>query len=135
MVTGGSGADRAGGAGHTKARGDAAEDRALAWLLARGLELVQRNYRVARGPSARGGEIDLVMRDRDGTLVFVEVRARADGDHGGAAASVTPVKRQRLVRAARHYLMGLATLPPCRFDVLALEGDAVEWLVAAFDAG
>ena len=37
----------------------------------------ERNYRVARGPRARGGEIDLILRERDGTLVFVEVRARA----------------------------------------------------------
>jgi putative endonuclease len=135
MVTEGSGAERAGNAGDTKTRGDAAEDRALALLLARGLELVQRNYRVARGPSARGGEIDLVMRDSDGTLVFVEVRARAAGEHGGAAASVGPAKRQRLVWAARHYLLGLASLPPCRFDVVAIDGETVEWLVAAFDEG
>jgi putative endonuclease len=100
----------------------------------RGLELVQRNYRLARGPSARGGEIDLVMRDADGTLVFVEVRARTQGEHGGAAASVTPAKRRRLVRVAQQYLMGLSCLPPCRFDVLAIDGDAVEWLVAAFGA-
>lgn len=120
--------------GNTKARGDAAETRALAWLQARGLVLVQRNYRVARGPSARGGEIDLVMRDRDGTLVFVEVRQRASRSHGGAAASVTGLKQQRLVRAAQHYLLRFAAPPPCRFDVLALEGDAVEWLQAAFDA-
>jgi putative endonuclease len=120
---------------NTKTRGDAAEDRALAWLQAQGLELVHRNYRVAGGPSARGGEIDLVMRDRDGTLVFVEVRTRAGDDHGGAAASVSPAKRRRLVRTAQHYLMGLQNLPPCRFDVLAIDGDAVEWLVAAFDEG
>jgi putative endonuclease len=135
MVTGSSGAERAGRAVNTKTRGDAAEDRALAWLQAQGLELVHRNYRVARGPSAHGGEIDLVMRDPDGTLVFVEVRARAGEDHGGAAASVSPAKRRRLVRTAQHYLMGLQSLPPCRFDVLAIDGDAVEWLVAAFDAG
>jgi putative endonuclease len=125
---------RQGGAGSTKARGDAAEDRALAWLLARGLVLVERNYRVARGPRLRGGEIDLVMRDRDGTLVFVEVRARTDAGHGGAAASVTSTKRRRLVRAAHHYLQGLASPPPCRFDVLALDGDRIDWLQAAFDA-
>ena len=125
---------RAPGAGSTKARGDAAEDRALAWLQARGLVLVQRNYRLAGGPRARGGEIDLVMRERDGTLVFVEVRARAGGSHGGAAASVGGVKQQRLIRAARHYLLGLAVLPPCRFDVLALDGDRIDWLQAAFDA-
>ncbi|MEP7102515.1 MAG: YraN family protein, partial [Burkholderiales bacterium] len=53
----------------TKESGDAGEARALAHLLAQGLTLVQRNYRVARGPNARGGEIDLILRERDGTLV------------------------------------------------------------------
>ncbi len=53
-----------------KATGDSAESLALAWLQARGLVLVQRNDRVARGPGARGGEIDLILRDHDGTLVF-----------------------------------------------------------------
>jgi putative endonuclease len=118
----------------TKARGDAAESRALAWLQARGLQLVERNYRVARGPSARGGEIDLVMRDGDGTLVFVEVRQRAGRGHGGAAASVTATKQRRLVHAAQHYLLRFASPPPCRFDVLAVDGDGIEWLQAAFDA-
>ena len=130
MVTRRSGVDST-----TKARGDAAEDLALAWLQARGLVLVQRNYRLARGPFSRGGEIDLILRDRDGTLVFVEVRARADTAHGGAAASVTTAKRRRLIHAARHYLMRLPTNPPCRFDVVAIDNGRVEWLPAAFDAG
>ena len=94
-----------------------------------------RNYRVARGPSARGGEIDLILRDRDGTLVFVEVRARSAGSHGGAAATVSPAKRRSLVWAAQHYLMQLSRLPPCRFDVVAIDGDELQWIVAAFDAG
>jgi putative endonuclease len=75
------------------------------------------------------------MRGADGTLVFVEVRQRAGRSHGGAAASVTATKQQRVVRAAQHYLLRLATPPPCRFDVLAIEGDHIEWLQAAFDAG
>ena len=68
----------------TKQAGDAAEDRALAYLIGRGLALVARNYRT---PHRGGGEIDLVMRDVD-TLVFVEVRKRAGRGFGGAAASV-----------------------------------------------
>ena len=118
----------------TKALGDAGEARALAHLMGHGLTLVQRNYRVAAGPSARGGEVDLILRDRDGTLVFVEVRARASATQGGAAASVTHAKRRKLVFAARHYLTRLATVPPCRFDVVAIDGDRLEWLRAAFDA-
>ena len=118
----------------TKALGDAAEARALAHLTRAGLVLVQRNYRVARGPRAKGGEVDLVMRERDGTLVFVEVRARRDERFGGAAASIGATKRQRLVLAATHFLRTQARPPPCRFDVVAVDGDRVEWLRAAFDA-
>ncbi len=108
---------------------------ALRHLQRQGLTLVTRNYRVARGPRARGGEGDLIVRDADGTLVFVEVRARARGDHGGAAASVTARKRRALILAAEQYLSALATPPPCRFDVVAIDGDRVDWLRAAFDAG
>ncbi len=118
----------------TKAVGDVGEARALAHLLAHGLVLVQRNYRVARGPGARGGEIDLVMRDRDGTLVFVEVRARRSAGFGGAAATVGLTKQRSLVFAARCFLRTLATPPACRFDVVAIDGDHVQWLQAAFDA-
>ncbi|WP_349742561.1 YraN family protein [Roseateles cavernae] len=121
--------------GSPKKSGDAAEDRALQHLQQQGLRLQERNYRVAAGPSARAGEVDLILRDRDGTLVFVEVRARAGFSHGGAAASVTPTKQRRLIYAARRYLMRYASPPPCRFDVVALDGEAIEWLQAAFDAG
>jgi len=119
----------------TKARGDEAEQQALDYLLRQGLALVQRNYRVARGPNARGGEVDLILRARDGTLVFVEVRARRSAAHGGAGASVGAAKQRSLLLAARFYLSRLATPPPCRFDVVAIEGGRIEWLQAAFDAG
>ena len=116
----------------TKQRGDAGESRALAHLQAAGLRLVSRNYRT---PGRGGGEIDLIMRDRDGTVVFVEVRQRASGSHGGAGASISPFKQRRIVFAARHYLMRLGHEPPCRFDVVLLDAGQVQWLRAAFDAG
>ena len=119
----------------TKTAGDAAEDAALAHLQRAGLRLLERNYRVAAGPSRRAGEVDLILLDRDGTLVFVEVRARADASHGGSAASVTTRKQQRLIYAAQHYLLRHASPPPCRFDVVALDGAELTWLQAAFDAG
>lgn len=119
----------------TKARGDEGEARALAHLLRAGLRLEQRNYRVARGPGARAGEIDLVLRERDGTLVFVEVRRRGTGSRGGAAASVSALKQQRLIYAAQHYLLRYGSAPPpCRFDVVAIDGERIDWLRAAFDA-
>ena len=123
----------------TKAVGDAAEDAALAHLQAAGLRLVARNFRT---PGRGGGEIDLIMRERDGTLVFVEVRQRKSASHGGAAASVGAIKQRRIIFAARHYLMRLASTPPCRFDVVVVQGDAnghealpsLDWIRAAFDA-
>ncbi|MBP0631941.1 MULTISPECIES: YraN family protein [unclassified Cupriavidus] len=110
-----------------QARGMRAEDRALAHLRRQGLQPVVRNYR------CKGGEIDLVMRAPDGTLVFVEVRQRSGRGFGGAAASVTPAKQRRVLLAAAHYLATLAQLPPCRFDVVALEPGRLEWLQHAFD--
>ncbi|NBW51043.1 MAG: YraN family protein [Betaproteobacteria bacterium] len=115
----------------TKQVGDAAEEQALGFLQAKGLQFVARNYRT---PGRGGGEIDLILRDKDGTLVFVEVRKRNRTDHGGAAASIGHVKQRRIIFAARHYLLTLRTMPPCRFDVVVIDGDAVEWLRAAFDA-
>ena len=116
----------------SKKIGDAAEDEALQYLQDRGLRLQTRNYRT---PGRGGGEIDLVMRAADGTLVFVEVRKRLSTHHGGAAASVGWVKQKRIVRAAQHYLLSVARLPPCRFDVVEIDNDGVHWLPGAFDAG
>lgn len=118
----------------TKSRGDEAEGRALAYLEAQGLVLITRNYRVARGPSVHGAEVDLIMRDPEGTLVFVEVRQRSGAEHGGAAASIGRGKQRRCIRGAQHYLMTLNPWPPCRFDVVAIDGEALQWLPAAFDA-
>ena len=111
----------------TTQAGAQGEDRALAYLLRQGLALVVRNYR------CKGGEIDLVMRAPDGTLAFVEVRQRSGRAFGGAAASVTPAKQRRVLRAAMHYLGTLDHTPPCRFDVVALEPGRLDWLRHAFD--
>jgi putative endonuclease len=112
--------------------GRQAETLAARHLEARGLRILARNFR------CRGGEIDLVCADGP-TLVFVEVRLRRNADYGGAGASITPRKQQRLILAARHYLAAHdAATRPCRFDCVLLDGlrgDAVEWLRDAFAAG
>ena len=122
----------------TKRRGDAAESVALAHLVKAGLQLLDSNYRT---PGRGGGELDLVMRAPDGTLVFVEVRQRSGQSYGGAGASISGVKQQRIIFAARYYLMRFARPPPCRFDVVLVRGGlgtgagaSIEWLRAAFDA-
>jgi putative endonuclease len=114
-----------------KDAGRAAEDAALRYLERRGLTLIVRNYRCS------GGEIDLVMLD-GATLVLVEVRYRASARFGGAAASITWRKQQRIARAAQHLLLVRPQLRarPARFDVVAIAatGDApqVNWITNAF---
>lgn len=78
--------------------------------------------------------MDLILRDADGTLVFVEVRSRKMAGFGGAAASISQTKRRSLILAAQHFLRGYGSLPPCRFDVVAIEGESIQWLKGAFDA-
>lgn len=110
-------------------RGKDAEARAARYLEGCGLHIVERNYR------SRYGEIDLIARDGV-TLVFVEVRARSSNAFGGAAASITAAKRQKLTRTALHYLAGAGRTPQCRFDAVLLAGDdgPVEWIRDAFGA-
>lgn len=107
--------------------GQQGEDDALIYLQQRGLALIERNFR------CKGGEIDLLMQDKK-TLVFIEVRKRADKEYGGAAASVTSAKQQRLIAAAQYYLQRYTMPPPCRFDVIAIDGNHISWLKNAIDA-
>lgn len=111
----------------TQRAGAAAEDRALQHLRQAGLRLVARNVR------CKAGELDLVMVQGP-VLVFVEVRARTDARYGGASASVDAAKQRRLVQAAGQFLQTRwrGAMPACRFDVVALEGEALVWLPGAF---
>ena len=96
-------------------RGRRAERRARLFLQSRGLRTVARNYR------CRGGEIDLVMRDRN-QLVFVEVRCRASQSFVAPEETVNAAKQSRLRHAAAMFLSRHRRYRalPCRFDVLAL---------------
>lgn len=114
--------------------GRESESLAAAFLESRGLEIVGRNFR------RRSGEIDLIARE-GGILCLIEVRARMTMAFGGAAASVGPAKRRRLIRAA-HLLLAAHSAwrsLPVRFDVVLIQGrgpDAsIEWIRHAFSAG
>lgn len=112
-------------------RGQQAEDLALAYLQGHGLRLLERNYRT---PGRGGGEIDLILRDPEGTVVFVEVRSRANIRFGGAGASIGTIKQRRIVLAAQYWLLQNGAHTPCRFDVVLLDAMQPQWLQAAFDA-
>jgi putative endonuclease len=110
-----------------QAAGGAAEEAAARFLERNGLAIVARNYRT------RMGEIDLVARE-GATLVFVEVRMRSCDRFGGGAESIGWRKRSRIEAAARHYLSRLRREPPCRFDVVTLDGGTPVWIKGAFEA-
>jgi putative endonuclease len=120
-----------------RARGAGVEALAQRELAAAGLRPLAANV------AFRGGELDLVMldRDRDGdVVVFVEVRYRGDARHGGGAESIDFGKRRRLERAALLFLhrRGLDDAH-CRFDVVEADGAAdaprLHWIRDAFRAG
>jgi putative endonuclease len=85
-------------------------------------ELASRGYRiVARRYRTRHGEIDIVAED-GATVVIVEVRARATGEFGSAAESVTAAKMRRVAAMAVDYLARHhVTDRPCRFEVVAVD--------------
>ena len=109
--------------------GSLAEEEAKKYLLSQGLRFVASNYR------SRLGEIDLIMLEKN-TLVFIEVRARKSNAFGGASASVTKSKKQKIMKTASHYLLinHFKESKPIRFDVMALEGQPpqIRWIQNAF---
>lgn len=101
----------------TREKGNEAEELAGAFLRRQRFVVVERNF------VCRAGEIDIVARDGE-TLVFVEVRSRADGSFLDPILSVTPDKMEKIVRAAEWYLQARRVPPstPCRFDVVGITG-------------
>jgi putative endonuclease len=115
---------------NTRAIGASAEDSAVDYLTAAGYEILDRNFRL------RMGEIDCIARDRDGTLVFVEVKSAQHGSCGHPFSWVTPRKQRTLAKVARCYLARLGPKPgPCRFDVIAIMNHKVDHLKNAFLVG
>lgn len=90
------------------------EQLAVEHLLARGYDLVARNWR-----AGRLGEVDVIARDHD-CLVFVEVRTRQSTRYGSAEESVTPAKQARLAALAAAYCAAADWQGPVRVDVLAI---------------
>lgn len=124
----------------TRTRGRASEDLAASYLESRGLVVCARNVTLA------GAELDLVARLADDdeappTIVFVEVRSRANDKSGHPLETIGPLKRRRLIRAATAWLVqeNLWERVVVRFDVVAIvlghddEAPEITWIAGAFD--
>lgn len=112
----------------TGALGRHAEDAAFRYLVDKGLQPVTRNFR------RRGGEIDIIMLDRD-TLVFIEVRYRRSGVFEQPGLTVDARKQRKLVRTAALFATARGHLSNrvMRFDVVAIEDDKpIRWIRDAF---
>lgn len=107
-------------------RGNLAEDQALEFLEAQGLILVFRNF------LCKAGEIDLILRDQT-TVIFVEVRYRADTSRGTGADTVTRSKMTKIINSARYFLMQNPAYVKldCRFDVISISA-SLDWIQNAF---
>ena len=104
------------------------EDLAATYLERRGIRIIMRNFR------CRSGEIDLIGTDEDGTVVFAEVKYRTTGSKGAPEEAVTVSKRRTIIKVAEYFLLtnDLPEDTPCRFDVVAIEGDEIRHYENAF---
>ena len=111
----------------THEKGDHGENLAVEYLLNRGYRIVCRNYR-----AQKGGEIDCIAYDTNGTLVFIEVKA-SRSNNGKPLFWVTPAKQRTLFRMAQRYLAEhKLTDVACRFDVIGIKGNTIDHLRNAF---
>ena len=100
----------------------------------RHVEIIDRNFH------CRGGEIDLVARDRS-EIAFIEVKFRSNARYGLAQDHVTATKRRRIFRAARRYLQyhRFPATQVFRFDVISIDQASgrtrIKWIKNAFQCG
>ena len=111
---------------NTRKIGTVQEQRVAGWLKQHGYDIVEHNF------SCRFGEIDLIAR-KGGYLIFVEVKYRSDTGKGLPQEAVDYRKQRKISRVADYYLMCKHMMGlPCRFDVIAILGEDIQWLKDAF---
>lgn len=108
-------------------KGAQKEQQVCAYLLSKGVNIVERNFR------SKQGEIDIIGYDGE-YLVFFEVKYRSGLSRGSAAEAVGYAKQRRICRVADYYrvLHHCAENTPIRFDVAAIDGDRLSWIKNAF---
>lgn len=110
-----------------RATGTERERQAAEYLEAQGMRIMERNYRNSRG------EIDIIGY-HEGYLVFVEVKYRSSADRGYAVEAVNLKKQRRICRVADYYRYthSLGEDKAVRYDVVAIQGEEIEWVKNAF---
>lgn len=113
---------------NTRKTGTWYEQKAAEYLKCQGLVILAYNYR------CRFGEIDLIARDGR-YVVFVEVKYRRNGSSGVSLEAVTAAKQRVISRVAQFYLTVKynSVDVPCRFDVVGIDGDRLQWKKNAFE--
>jgi len=108
-----------------RAHGQAGESLAMNFLREQGLSFIEANVKY------KFGEIDLVMKEGK-KWIFVEVKYRSTKHYGGAINALTLAQTKRLKRAAEHYIQLNKIDAICRFDLIAIDADQVQWLTNVF---
>lgn len=107
-------------------QGDKAEERAAKYLQDNGYKILKRNYLCPLG------EVDIIAQ-KEGALVFVEVKQRSSEAFGGPVAAVTKSKQQKIAKAAATYLKREnPSYNALLFDIIAITGDRLEHIKNAF---
>lgn len=114
----------------TKTIGDVGEDIAVSYLIGKGYEIIERNFRTAVG------EIDIIAA-HDGYVVFVEVKTRLNDKYGYGADAVGFHKRSKINQVAAQYIAKRRIYRQAvRFDIIEVytEDKRIEHIENAFDS-
>ena len=96
--------------------GQISEDRAVAYLMARGYTIRERNWRIGHK------EIDIIAQ-KGGTIAFIEVKARKNNKYGDPTDAVTDSKIRNIIQAANAYVRYHRIDLSARFDIISIIGE------------
>lgn len=93
--------------------GKKGEQLAVNYLIKKGYEIVDRNYRFDKA------EVDIIARKKD-LLSIIEVKTRSSIDFGNPQDFVKPKQIKRLVKAVDEYVTVNGLDVEVRFDIIAI---------------
>ena len=113
---------------NTRSIGLEYESKAETYLLSKGYQILEKNYR------CRFGEIDIIAKAKDQTIVFVEVKARSNAKYGTSYEALTPAKCQKIRKTSNFYILDkkLNWNQSYRYDVIVFQEGRLEHIVDAF---